>query len=382
MTEEEVQQWESTYRALMAELDGYTEDIEQRLNTVSSMADRLGDWRVDESYGVTSENWQKLKKAALAKIKELDRVWARRHGSGGETNSGSKVQETQPFASRPSVMQPTASSSSRVKAVLGSPGDPTPTHRKRPSTSSAITRGTKTNPASPVPSLPGNPIRYGNGRARSGTVAAQSAPRNVSQTDLSFKKRAGMSSTPSFASLAMTSAFSPDTKRKAPVIRKNGSTASIASMSHVLESFTPASKPQPSRTPYKPDVNNALDVEVARVVNASGFPMRVQKLNAGQSPYLTTGHRTRDRSDSTSSLAPGGLTENGVHDSTKSITQDTGSLKPLSKWNSQAGGADGTNNEIGRYVIGDLEPKVCHCRILKNNQVMVRVGGGWCELSK
>ncbi|KAF9944987.1 hypothetical protein BGZ70_004158, partial [Mortierella alpina] len=35
-----------------------------------------------------------------------------------------------------------------------------------------------------------------------------------------------------------------------------------------------------------------------------------------------------------------------------------------------------------RYVFGDVEPKVCYCRILRSRKVMVRVGGGWSELSK
>ncbi|KAI8597241.1 hypothetical protein EDD21DRAFT_385929 [Dissophora ornata] len=44
------------------------------------------------------------------------------------------------------------------------------------------------------------------------------------------------------------------------------------------------------------------------------------------------------------------------------------------------GGA--SSGEVGRYVFGDVEQKVCYCRILKSRKVMVRVGGGWSELSK
>ncbi|KAF9986953.1 hypothetical protein BGZ75_001233 [Mortierella antarctica] len=40
------------------------------------------------------------------------------------------------------------------------------------------------------------------------------------------------------------------------------------------------------------------------------------------------------------------------------------------------------SGEVGRYVFGDVEPKVCYCRILRSRKVMVRVGGGWSELSK
>jgi hypothetical protein len=36
----------------------------------------------------------------------------------------------------------------------------------------------------------------------------------------------------------------------------------------------------------------------------------------------------------------------------------------------------------GQYWIGDQEPKLCFCRILRSQTCMVRVGGGWTELSK
>ncbi|KZT13142.1 uncharacterized protein LAESUDRAFT_30786 [Laetiporus sulphureus 93-53] len=36
----------------------------------------------------------------------------------------------------------------------------------------------------------------------------------------------------------------------------------------------------------------------------------------------------------------------------------------------------------GKYWIGDEDPKLCFCRILRSQTVMVRVGGGWTELSK
>ena len=38
--------------------------------------------------------------------------------------------------------------------------------------------------------------------------------------------------------------------------------------------------------------------------------------------------------------------------------------------------------DSGKYWIGAPEPKLCFCRILRSNTVMVRVGGGWEELSK
>lgn len=39
-------------------------------------------------------------------------------------------------------------------------------------------------------------------------------------------------------------------------------------------------------------------------------------------------------------------------------------------------------DKSGKYWIGGDEPKLCFCRILRSQTVMVRVGGGWQELSK
>lgn len=43
---------------------------------------------------------------------------------------------------------------------------------------------------------------------------------------------------------------------------------------------------------------------------------------------------------------------------------------------------EGWKDQSGKYWIGDAEPKLCFCRILRSQTVMVRVGGGWSELSK
>ena len=39
-------------------------------------------------------------------------------------------------------------------------------------------------------------------------------------------------------------------------------------------------------------------------------------------------------------------------------------------------------DKSGKYWIGNQDPKLCFCRILRSQTVMVRVGGGWQELSK
>ncbi|KAJ1308517.1 hypothetical protein OPQ81_004221 [Rhizoctonia solani] len=43
---------------------------------------------------------------------------------------------------------------------------------------------------------------------------------------------------------------------------------------------------------------------------------------------------------------------------------------------------DNWKDKSGKYWIGDEDPKLCYCRILRSETVMVRVGGGWVELSK
>jgi len=43
---------------------------------------------------------------------------------------------------------------------------------------------------------------------------------------------------------------------------------------------------------------------------------------------------------------------------------------------------DTWQDKSGKYWIGGEEPKLCFCRILRSQTVMVRVGGGWMEFSK
>ncbi|KAJ7667745.1 hypothetical protein DFH06DRAFT_1183443 [Mycena polygramma] len=46
------------------------------------------------------------------------------------------------------------------------------------------------------------------------------------------------------------------------------------------------------------------------------------------------------------------------------------------------GVSDSWKDQSGKYWIGDQDPRLCFCRILRSQTVMVRVGGGWTELSK
>lgn len=46
------------------------------------------------------------------------------------------------------------------------------------------------------------------------------------------------------------------------------------------------------------------------------------------------------------------------------------------------GVAETWKDQSGKYWIGNQDPKLCFCRILRSHTVMVRVGGGWQELSR
>ncbi|KAG9068713.1 actinin alpha 2 [Linnemannia hyalina] len=428
LSEEEVHQWEADYRNLMDKFDGYTHDIEQRLDSISAMADRLNDWRLDENYGVATEHWQRVKKSALAKKQELDRIWTLRGGqpvSGDSSNGGVHPLGGSPSStSRPSLTLTTASNS-RVKAILGSPVDSSimsMPRKKRFSTGNIMSRSTFVHP-SPTPSMTTTPTFSGPshaagrsnrtaGRVRSGTAPGitisgyNSSSSQLDVTTATNKKFANITA-PNLH--AMSPTLSQEAKRRAPMSRKNDSTSSVSSLLHVQDGAATSAAPPGAttspkqRTIYKPDMSNALDVEVARVVNASGFTMKVQKLKDGHSPNLsavgasgnngTTGSLSRHRSDSTSSLVLSGLSDSGGLDGASGKDSSTNSSPRVVKTVRGQGGrlsvstggspSDASKNgEVGRYVFGDVEPKVCYCRILRSRKVMVRVGGGWSELSK
>lgn len=85
-------------------------------------------------------------------------------------------------------------------------------------------------------------------------------------------------------------------------------------------SRTPNLRPSktPSRTRYVADPKNELDMELGRIVNENPYRVKVK-------------------------MVPG---------------------------------------EVGKYWFGEVNPRLVYCRILPSKLVMVRVGGGWVELSK
>ncbi|UZO26371.1 uncharacterized protein OCT59_018602 [Rhizophagus irregularis] len=113
-----------------------------------------------------------------------------------------------------------------------------------------------------------------------------------------------------------------------PLYRPSTSRNTSKTPTRLTPSPTPGSPGSPRRPPirllphnvnnYVPNPNDQLDVEVARIVNACPVKIKVSMVEG----------------------------------------------------------------EPGKYMFGEVEPKLCYCRILRSRMVMVRVGGGWAELSK
>ncbi|GAA5798437.1 hypothetical protein HPULCUR_003840 [Helicostylum pulchrum] len=90
------------------------------------------------------------------------------------------------------------------------------------------------------------------------------------------------------------------------------------SATHVKPKAARVTVPKPPLNSYVADPHNDLDIEIGRIVNETPYRVKVK-------------------------MVPG---------------------------------------EVGRYWFGNLNPKLAYCRVLKSKMVMVRVGGGWTELSQ
>ncbi|KAI9265281.1 hypothetical protein BDA99DRAFT_46494 [Phascolomyces articulosus] len=108
-----------------------------------------------------------------------------------------------------------------------------------------------------------------------------------------------------------------------PMTRRSSSQSSTASNTRrsrvpLRPSKTPIPSRSVSRTKYVADPKNELDMELGRIVNENIYRVKVK-------------------------MVPG---------------------------------------EVGKYWFGEINPRLVYCRILPSKLVMVRVGGGWVELSK
>lgn len=115
-------------------------------------------------------------------------------------------------------------------------------------------------------------------------------------------------------------------------------------------STTPLSVPKPVRrrhismtngkgpNRYRANPKSKLDVAVGRIVNEMPIPVSITHAAAASSKESVDGASTDGDRE---------------------------------RW----------HDESGRYYVGHPDPKLCFCRILRSRTVMVRIGGGWEELS-
>ncbi|KAG0264888.1 actinin alpha 2 [Actinomortierella ambigua] len=394
------EEWEQNYRSFSHDLHARIGDIDVQLDTVSIMADKLNDWRLDDKYGAMVEHWQqKVKRRALNKLDALAALLETKSQQGS-------------LASSP----PPLSSSTRKMVGPGSPSL-SPQMRPRVRQTRASTSASRlslaldhqggSQPSSPVPTNNGKVVV--GGRLRAGTAPSVGLPPD-------HVRKFTIVQPPGLSVLSPT--FATEARRNKPIMsRKNDSCSSLSSVlsapgymtstsASQLRSSTPTRASSSSRhlarsqhPRYDADPSNALDVEVAKVVNASGLGMRVRKLPVeGRISSMSTVTVDSVRSGgsyhgSDSSVhilggpAPLPGNNNDEQDSSTLFSSPGGSggLKTIrgqgQRSNAKALGFN-AGSEDGRYVFGDIEPKTCYCRILRSRKVMVRVGGGWVDLAK
>ncbi|KAF9975380.1 hypothetical protein BGZ73_000988 [Actinomortierella ambigua] len=394
------EEWEQNYRSFSNDMHARIGDIDVQLDTVSIMADKLNDWRLDDKYGAMVEHWQqKVKRRALAKLDALATLLETKSQQGS-------------LASSPPPL------SSSVRKLVG-PGSPSLSPQMQPrvrqtraSTSAsrlslASDYQGRSQPSSPVPTSSSKVVV--GGRLRAGTAPSVGLPPDHVRK-FTIAQPPGLS--------VMSPTFATEARRNKTIMsRKNDSCSSLSSVLSAPGYMTSTSASQlrsstPTRTSsstrhlsrsqyprYEADSSNALDVEVAKVVNASGLSMRVQKLGEGRTPSsmstvtvdsVRSGGSYHGSESSVHILAgpaplPGSNNDEQESSSLFSSPGGSGGAKTIRgqgrRSNAKASGYN-AGSEDGRYVFGEIEPKVCFCRILRSRKVMVRVGGGWVELSK
>ncbi len=169
-------------------------------------------------------------------------------------------------------------------------------------------------------------------------------------------------------------------------------TAANASQNRVqLQSEPPVRTSSPSKTEGvvsgRDQHLNGLSSSTDDVANASATARTMSR-------SLQTGTRSRKTSSASLSATPNKHSSNGYRPNPRNaldvavgdivnrmpmtIAIKSANLADISYAQQSAAGKDLS----GQYWIGDPEPRLCFCRILPSSMVMVRVGGGWQELSE
>ncbi|KAG6837999.1 hypothetical protein H0H93_008393 [Arthromyces matolae] len=150
----------------------------------------------------------------------------------------------------------------------------------------------------------------------------------------------------------------------------------------------------PSGTPTNSKTQNASYSRVASPTESEVSYSRLARLNTKSSTSMSISSWSRAPRNSLSSIAP--LAGASSPPKRNAVSRKTYVADPKNKLDVAVGdvvnqlpvsiNVEGVSetwkDQSGKYWIGNQDPKLCFCRILRSQTVMVRVGGGWSELSK
>ncbi|KAG8846350.1 hypothetical protein FRB96_002020 [Tulasnella sp. 330] len=317
----------------------------------SAAEDITDDQRVAIEKTRLEQTWSELWDMSMDKINNLQsRPGSVRAQSdtGGQSASGAELSSSSMVASRRmrgfSNMSVSHNNGGRPGSVIGpidrsrprimGSGAPSSRSSSRISTRSVsgpVASSGKRTMTTTVPISTSGSSLYGSTYAsRQRTTSTSSAASNVPSTPLksSMSRTRLMSGQTGLLSPAISEAGTSTAPRpygrtpRSSLTTPSGVGTSSRAPRTSLSSRTPINLPKKVRKQYIPNDKHRVDVAVAKVVNDLDPDYDV-------------------------------------------------SIEPVS-WKDQS----------GKYWIGDKDPKLCFCRILRSQTVMVRVGGGWLELSK
>ncbi|KAJ6599331.1 hypothetical protein DFH09DRAFT_1130762 [Mycena vulgaris] len=310
------------------------EQLTSRLSFTSSALERMvalfiavqDDQRAIVERDRIEQTWSELEEMAK------DRIMGRRsrpasvsssvgHGSG--RNSSASIRKSPNKTSTYAVLSASstaAAPSQRARSRLVPP-QPQSTSRRSTFGNDRIHPTSQLSNVSSNRSLSG-PIVHGS------TFASRQRTTSLTPSNVPPRRPSGIpapshrTASPSVSDVSSYSRSVMSPSRASSASTSTWSRAPRYSLTSLPKTVTPQKKAPPPRQKYVANPKNKLDVAVGDVIN---------KL-------------------------PVGISIEGVSDS----------------WRDQS----------GKYWIGDQDPKLCFCRILRSQTVMVRVGGGWTELSK
>ncbi|KAJ7228915.1 hypothetical protein GGX14DRAFT_615808, partial [Mycena pura] len=299
----------------------FTSSVVESLVTLSALVE--DDQRVIAERDRIRQTWSELEEMAKDRLQgRRSRPASVSSGPGSGRNSSASIRKSPTKMSTYSVLSissVTAVPSQRVRSRLA------PSESQNGSRRS--TYGTeRSRPASQLSNISssrstsGPVVRGSTFASRQRTTSLTPSTHGPPRRPLATNSRRTVSPSVSGASSYSRSILSPS--RSSSASTSTWSRTPKYSLASLPKAATPPKKAPPARKKYVANPKSKLDVAVGEVVN---------KL-------------------------PVGISIEGVSDN----------------WKDQS----------GKYWIGDQDPKLCFCRILRSQTVMVRVGGGWQELSK